>query len=278
MKLQFLGTAAFEGIPALFCDCEDCTQARRRGGKNIRTRTQAIVDDTLLIDFPADTYYHFLKYGLDMVHIQSCIITHSHSDHFYPEDIMARLKGFSNIKHNQPLNIYSGRDGYEKMVAEMERLHASENDVKPIFIKPFQPFETQGFTVTALNATHSADTSPYIYLIEKDGKAMLYSHDSDDYPSDTWEYLQNLKNKTIHLVSFDCTNCENENTYVGHMGIPACKRAREKMIDMGIVNQNTKYILNHFSHNGLHSLYDDIIKTAEQEEFEVSYDGMTVEF
>ncbi len=29
MKLQYLGTAAAEGIPALFCNCPVCTAARR---------------------------------------------------------------------------------------------------------------------------------------------------------------------------------------------------------------------------------------------------------
>ena len=31
MKLQFLGTGAAEGIPAVFCECEACEEIRRRG-------------------------------------------------------------------------------------------------------------------------------------------------------------------------------------------------------------------------------------------------------
>ena len=54
MKIKFLGTAAAEGIPALFCDCAVCQNARKVGGKEIKTRSQAIVDDKILIDFPAD--------------------------------------------------------------------------------------------------------------------------------------------------------------------------------------------------------------------------------
>ncbi len=33
MKLKYLGTAAAEGIPALFCRCEMCAYARKAGGK-----------------------------------------------------------------------------------------------------------------------------------------------------------------------------------------------------------------------------------------------------
>ena len=84
MRIKYLGTAAAEGVPGIFCDCENCKRARKLGGKNIRTRSQAILDDTLLIDFPADTYMHFLRFNLPLTKIKSCIITHSHMDHLYP--------------------------------------------------------------------------------------------------------------------------------------------------------------------------------------------------
>ena len=63
MKILYMGTAAAEGWPALFCSCPICTQARDHGGKNLRTRTQALLDGSLLIDFPPDTYSHALRYG-----------------------------------------------------------------------------------------------------------------------------------------------------------------------------------------------------------------------
>ena len=58
MKIQYLGTAAAEGYPALFCECENCTKAKQLGGKNIRSRSQALIDDKLLIDYNADTNLH----------------------------------------------------------------------------------------------------------------------------------------------------------------------------------------------------------------------------
>ena len=86
MKFRYLGTAAAEGWPALFCDCEACRKAAALGGKNIRTRSQALVDDKILIDFPADTLWHTLTYHLPLFSIHTCLITHSHSDHLYPAD------------------------------------------------------------------------------------------------------------------------------------------------------------------------------------------------
>ena len=55
MKIKYLGTAAAEAVPAPFCECEICERAREKGGRNIRTRSQAVIDDRILIDFCADT-------------------------------------------------------------------------------------------------------------------------------------------------------------------------------------------------------------------------------
>jgi phosphoribosyl 1,2-cyclic phosphate phosphodiesterase len=66
MELKYLGTAAAEGIPGIFCNCQYCMDARNQGGKNIRTRSQSIIDDHLLIDFPPDSYSHMLQYNISV--------------------------------------------------------------------------------------------------------------------------------------------------------------------------------------------------------------------
>ncbi len=41
MELMYLGSAAAEGWPALFCECDACKEAARRGGRDIRMRAPA---------------------------------------------------------------------------------------------------------------------------------------------------------------------------------------------------------------------------------------------
>ena len=55
MRIKFLGTAAAEGVPAVFCNCETCKRAKARGGKDVGTRSQILIDDDTLFDFPMDT-------------------------------------------------------------------------------------------------------------------------------------------------------------------------------------------------------------------------------
>ena len=45
MKIHILGTAAAEGFPAMFCECDTCKIARAEGGRSIRARSQAVIDE-----------------------------------------------------------------------------------------------------------------------------------------------------------------------------------------------------------------------------------------
>ena len=44
MKLTYIGTAAAEAVPALFCECLFCENARKRGGREFRRRSGAVDD------------------------------------------------------------------------------------------------------------------------------------------------------------------------------------------------------------------------------------------
>ena len=112
MEIQYLGIAAAEGLPALFCSCEICQKARNTKGKELRTRTQSIIDGKLLIDFPPDSYMHALNYSLNMGKIQHLLITHSHMDHFFPVELIHRHEHFG---HNAEgiLHVY-GNEAVEK--------------------------------------------------------------------------------------------------------------------------------------------------------------------
>ncbi len=276
MKIKYLGTAAAEGIPAMFCQCENCRKSRELGGKNIRTRSQALIDDTILIDFPADTYMHYLTYNFPLDKIKTCLITHSHSDHLYPADLEMRMEVFSHIKDKETLTLYSAKSGYD-MVTELADRYNMHKDATAVLIKPLVPFEAEGYTITPIEATHDKKSSPVVFLIEKEGKSVLYSNDTSEYPEEGWEYLAKL-NKPINVVSMDCTEGESHTTYDGHLNIWRVIEMRKRMLELGIADDKTVFILNHFSHNGGNVVYDDFIKTARDNNFLVSYDGMEYEF
>lgn len=44
MKIKFLGSGGWEGIPAPFCDCRVCELARKSNSKNNRTRPEILIE------------------------------------------------------------------------------------------------------------------------------------------------------------------------------------------------------------------------------------------
>jgi len=280
MKLTYYGTAAAEGVPALYCECDTCTKAREKGGRNIRTRSQALIDDKILIDYPMDTYLHALMYGMPLHKVSTCIITHNHDDHLCEGEFFMRREGFSHLKDGETLNIYgsqavmdvirSSRD-FKKYIDEM----IAAKEIALHTIVSFEPFYADGYKITALNADHSAPQS-MIYIVEKNGKSMLYANDTGLFPEDTMVYLKNL-DICFDLVSFDCTNGLLEWDNRGHMGLTGDVIMRERLVQIGRVDEHTKCIVHHFSHNGLAG-YDEIVPIAAEKGFDVSYDSMSVEF
>ena len=280
MKIQFLGTAAAEGVPAIFCDCENCQRSRERGGRNIRTRSQALIDDNILVDFPADTYMHFLKHQVPLSKIKTCIVTHSHSDHLYPAEIEMRKEGFAHVASEEPLTFYVGESGYQMLTEVIRHADISDQDVKVVMIEPFVPFEAEGYRITPLRASHAEETSPVVFVVEKDGKKLLYCHDTGNLCEESIAALRAVtKEKPLQLVSLDCTEANNAVVpYVGHLNIAMGADLRQAFLDDGIADENTVFILNHFSHNAKDVVYDNFVTIAEREGFLVSYDSMEYEF
>lgn len=275
MKMQYLGTAAAEGVPALFCACDVCKKSRKLGGKNIRSRSQALIDGKILIDFPADTYYHSITHGIEFAKIHTCIITHNHHDHLYATDLENRKIEFAHT--DEPtLTMYGTYPTYTEVITTLLRLRMDEQGrVAAKRIEPFVPFYAEGYKITPLKADHDLRCDPVIYIVEKDGKALMYAHDTGIFLPETWEWLKENQIK-LDLISLDCTE-PMTGIFCGHMSLDSAGKVRRKLIDYGLTHHDTKFILNHFSHNGKVT-YDELVPIAEKDGFIVSYDGMCIDF
>ncbi len=278
MKIKYLGTAAAEGTPALFCRCEVCKKARAVGGRNIRTRSQSIIDDHLLIDFSADTYMHCLRDNIDLMDIKSCLITHAHEDHLYPRDIPMRIPdNFANFCGEEvtPLHFY-GSDTSLNVIRELYTYDTmiEKNVIELHPVTPYEPFTVEEYTVTPLKADHDQKTDPLIYIISDGKKTMLYGHDTGYFLEETWEYLEREK-PMFDYVSLDCTGMF-ENYRKGHLGLNSGIEVKERMIETGVADSHTIFCFNHFSHNG-GATYDEFAPAAAEKGFLVSYDSMEYE-
>lgn len=277
MKIKYLGTGASEGIPSLFCKCKICEEARKNKGKDIRSRSQALIDDRLLVDFPPDTFMHTACGNLDLPSIHTCIVTHSHGDHLYPNDIWARKIPVSPVIPDEgvPLTFYATSVGYEKInnIVTANGLD-DEKRATAVLIKPFEPFSAEGYDITPLRADHSPDTDPVLFIIEKDGKAVFYGNDTGRLPSETVGYLKNCK-KRFDVVSLDCTNGFNSGDRF-HMNFKACCDTRDMLTDAGLCDEKTIFVITHLCHNCGGGRIE-LEKEAERLGFIAAYDGMEIE-
>lgn len=269
MILTYLGTAAAEGFPAVFCNCDYCNGARALAGKNIRTRSQSLVGDDLLIDLPADTYWHFIQNGIEGDKIKYLLITHSHIDHFYKDELSMRCGAFAHGMRAPILKMLcSGKT--------LERLGAVPENVEATVLKPYETVELGDYRVTPLPARHMPDGEAFIYVIQGD-KTLLYAHDTGYFYDEVFDFIAQ-RGFAFDMVSLDCTNVDIPITdRGGHMGFPNIERALQVLAEIGAVSESTLKYVNHFSHNA-NPLQHLLEERAAEFGCRVAYDGCRVEF
>lgn len=276
MKFRFLGTAAAEGLPGPFCACERCRAAREEGGRSIRGRSQALIDDRLLIDFPADTAYRAWLGNVDLVKVKHCLITHNHQDHIYPEEMAMLQPGFSHPADDVPLTFY-GTPNSLRLLRERSPKEAIEAGRVVLHeIECFVPFTVDKYTVVAFPANHGPAGSTFFQI--SDGETtILYAHDTGIFFDDVWAWME--KNKPQYsLITLDCTGgAFPEGFRDGHMRLGTCAEVRDRLVELGCVTESTRQFVNHFTHNcvGTHSA---LCAEAEKFGFEVSFDNCELAF
>ncbi len=285
MEIKFMGSGAAEGIPALFCRCALCREAREQ--KKYFTRSQLLIDGVMLIDFPPDSYYRALRLGVDLADVKSVLITHSHSDHFYPEDFFMRGLASSHGV-GEPIAVF----GSEKVAAKLRELagaiplgtyrHKScanfcgmeiyPQSVEYRAVKPYEIFRAGEYEIAALPSAHMPEEPSYIYAVSKGGASLLYATDTAVLREEVYCFLKEREYK------FDCVIYDG--TYgkldfnEGHMNFSDCENMREKLISFNLVKSDCKHVITHVSHNAARSL-EELGKSVSRE-FSVAFDGYEI--
>ena len=274
MKITYFGTAAGEAWPGVFCGCDLCRKARELGGKNIRTRSQTLINDDLLIDMPPDNYLHTLYYGLELGKVRTLLFTHSHSDHCYPSDLGLLREPFSHTYAGR-MDVF-GNDAVERKVkTECGSLGGERERFSFHRIMPGETAESGPYTITALRAVHAKDETCLFYHIAQGDEAVLYAHDTGALTDENLETLVSCVHP-LKLVSLDCTQQRHRDGKY-HMGLMDAAEQKEVLLRNGLADKRTVFVVNHFSHNG-GWLHDEITKRAENYGMIASWDGMSISF
>ena len=278
MKILYLGTAAAEGIPAVFCQCALCREAEERGGRDLRMRSAALINDRLLTDVSPDLFAAKLRFRLDLGSVRNIVITHAHMDHFNREELSMFAPGFAHVRDRGKISLWGSAHTGRVWEEYIDTAIMKEPEMPKYFefhvVEPFDSMDIDGVRVTVLNAVHSCPGSVF-YAFEQNGASLLYANDTGLFPQDTWEWLRGRKGMPFDVVSLDSTMGAVASSYNGHMTLEQNIYTRERMIAEGSATEKTRFICHHFSHNGK-MLYRELEELMGPKGFTIAYDGLTI--
>ena len=275
MRLTFLGTAAAEGYPATFCACENCMAARRAGGRNLRVRSSVLVDGAVLIDLPPDLLARSVMCGVNLNSVKILLITHSHPDHFYYEELRLRRWPFV-VSEVNALRVY-GNEYVVKVLRRHFRGKLRALRMRLRALKPFEKVEAGGYVIEAVKAVHQTveEEQPLNYVISRGNKSVLYASDTGPYPEEVLEFLAVHRFDAVVLESTMCGLPQER--YRFHTSFETAIRLKRWMEDNGVLRRGGLFILTHFSHVSC-PLHEEIEEAMKPYGIVPAYDCMNVEF
>jgi phosphoribosyl 1,2-cyclic phosphate phosphodiesterase len=272
MKIFFLGTGSAEGLPALFCECAVCREARRRGGRDRRTRTSVLIEDCVKIDLPPDTLAHVHLYNLDLSRLPHLLFTHSHDDHFAVRELQYLSPNFAPHRRG-PLNIWGTHGLIKKILPEIEHFF----EEAPLCFNPLSPyreFSVGPLKVTPIPARHKEDELCLNFLVRggRDDRVLLYATDTGWYDEPTWSYLEGRR---IDAVIAECGKGRGDGAYAGHLNVHEVRRFKERLVAAGGLRADAPFWVTHIAHTGL-LLHAEMTAELAPSGIAVAYDGLEV--
>jgi phosphoribosyl 1,2-cyclic phosphate phosphodiesterase len=266
MRVMFLGTAAAEGFPGLWCTCEHCEEARRDGGDSLRLRASLLVNDDLIIDLNSDLMQAATRFGLRLAPVTSALITHTHGDHLDLRNLDLRSPGF----RAQPLPVLTVF-GSEQVVARVQTLGdtLNEAEVRTQAVQPFRRFEVGCYSVTAFPASHAVEGALF-YAVEQGGTSLLYALDSGPWSDEAWNGLAEHR---FDLVIVEETMGDKQ--YSGHMGLRDVIAAKDRMTKEAMLKQGSRFFVTHIGHH-CNPTHEELARLLQPHDIEVAYDGLQV--
>jgi len=270
MRIQILGTGAAEAWPALFCGCKTCVRARQAGGKDYRSRASLQIDDLYKIDLPPDTYYHMVRFHLDLSALKYLFITHSHEDHLAGHELAYVRPPFAHNLAHPPIRVY----GNAAVASMLEPVAGRCQGLLEVHqAEPFLPIKADHLAFTPVIAEHAPPEQALNYVIQSPSATVLYACDTGLYGEQTMGFLAGLH---LDLAIIECTQGTQPLPSTYHMGWEGVLRLRDDLAKLAALPAQAPVVITHFSHNiGL--LHEELEALAAPEGVTVAYDGITLE-
>jgi phosphoribosyl 1,2-cyclic phosphate phosphodiesterase len=276
MRLQFLGTAAAEAIPALWCNCQTCAIAKARGGKELRRRCSYLIDDDTMVDFGPDAFWQVTEFNIDLINLRRIIFTHPHEDHLNPVELYWRFTPhFSHVSN--PLTIIGSQPVFDRILKHFQSARADHSFekflIEPKVLKAGVPSSDGDLDLLPLAANHAPGLEPLVYVISRGGKRLLIANDTGWLPDESWQALAGIKLDAVVIESTG--TLKSADLRNGHLGFNTTVAFRDHLGELGCLSPETQVVTNHFSHNGAMN-HAEMVDLYGKEGFTVAFDGMVI--
>lgn len=282
MQLTFLGTAAANAFPEAFCRCDNCRAARKEGGKSLRKRSAALVNDDLLIDLGPDIMSASQAHAVSLTNVRYCLQTHPHADHLDLSHLLSRSPGFGVVGAPR-LHFYASQATLARANQTFRRdlsgreLFAPENiealNLELHQVTPLQPFAAGPYRVIAFPANHAPGLGALLYAIEASGKRIFYGTDTASLLPETWQACHDF-GLQFDLVVLDHTYGPDE-AEGDHLNAAQVAHHVRRMRSEGLLATNGRAFATHIAHEG-NPPHASLAAFAAQHGYEVAYDGLVV--
>ena len=258
MKLVFLGTSGADGVPAFYCNCEACREARRNS-RFSRTRSAILLkgEKNTLIDVPPDIRVQLIREHISDV--ERIFLTHWHYDH---------CAGFGDIgfyvyvKRKKPIDLYLHEKTMQSFQASFGYMGSSFNLNQ---LKAYQPCHFKDFTITPIEVVHSV--SGFGFLIESNIK-IAYLPDTYFASKRTKEFIRNVDVLIVDAAFFGKSIFKERR----HMSVDEAIQFRKE------VNAKITYL----THLSMH--YSKPVTSKKLEQYvkkyrnvKIAYDGLQID-
>jgi hypothetical protein len=173
--ITFLGTAAANAFPEAFCNCRNCAQARGLGGRSLRKRSAALINNDLLVDLGPDIMAASQLHGRSLHQVRYCLQTHPHADHLDLSHLLSRSPEYG-VVGGPVLEFCASRETLERAAQTFERDLAGFSLLAPVAEKrlnikvrqilPFESFRVGEYSVTAFPANRAPGMGAMLYAVQ----------------------------------------------------------------------------------------------------------------
>lgn len=270
MRLKLLGTGGADGVPGLFGDTRVSRYAREHGGKDLRTRAAALVDDGLKLDLGPDTAWQMAREGLTARDWTALVFTHSDDDHFTPSQLQYALFPFTEDEA-VTFPIYANATICRRLMEDYP-----DWPLEMVMTRSFVPFEAVGYRITPIRANHmeGSGEDAQNLLIQDGMSTLLYGTDTGVWHEDTWEFL---KGWVLDCLVLECSEGFITTPYNGHLCLRDFQKVLERLRGMGVVHSGTLVTTTHHAHTGdaTHAELEAVLNPLG---VQVGFDGLQLEF